>query len=513
MARFLISLAVLVTRLFASRGLAFNISANGAGAPPCDLLIEAGLGNRLSFPPDAEFEQRIQSYWAFNTRRRPWCLFLPHNATEVSAGLVALLSGKDDTHQGAGDWHIAIRGGGHHLGYSNNIEDGVTIDLKYLNQTTYDPETNLASVMPGSLWEEVYRVLHTHGVLLPGGRDGTVGVPGILLGGGSSYYMGEHGFGCDSVRNFEVVLADGSIINANEHEHSGLWRALKGGGSNFGIVTRFDMEALPDTPISYGMRTMPANASEQFVDAVVDFTDNQQQAYPKDALIALVFRLAGVELLTTSEVNTEGVVNSPGFAKFAQIPQVAPYTPVVTNLYALAPITTLPGESWSLIETLTFKTNRQMLNYVLERNRQLVADVELAIGPSSFFNNIIYQALPSFFADISQGQGGNMFADTLRGHNAVLCTIELMVITTQRDFAVASTYFRQFTAEIQSYSVSIGADHPLIYFNYADMAQDPLGSYPRWNIKHMRKTAKRYDPKGLFQTHVPGGFKISRVRK
>ncbi|KAL3459585.1 hypothetical protein BJX64DRAFT_291090 [Aspergillus heterothallicus] len=511
--RCLIGLPSIASALLASDGMVFNSTINGTGAPPCDLLIEAGLGDRVSFPPDPEFELRIQSYWALNPRRRPWCLFLPHNASEVSAGVIALLSGKDNVHQGAGDWHIAIRGGGHNLGYSNNIEDGVTIDLRYLNQTTYDPDTNIASVMPGSRWEEVYPVLHTHGVLLPGGRDGSVGVPGILLGGGSNYYMGERGFGCDSVRNYEVVLADGSIINANQHEHSGLWRALKGGGSNFGIVTRFDMEALPDIPLSYGMRVIPATSSEQYVDAIVDFIDNKKQAYPKDALIALVFHLAAGELLTTAEVNTEGVVDIPGFARFAQLPQVVPFTSVVTNLYALAPVTTVPGGSWSLIETLTFKTNRQMLNYIMAKNRILVADIELAIGPESSFSNVIYQPLPSFFADISDSQGGNMFADSLRGHNAVLCTMELMVITTEHDFVVASTFFRQFAADIKSYSVSIGADHPLVYFNYADPAQDPLGSYPWEHIKHMKKMAKIYDPKGLFQTRFPGGFKISRVRK
>ncbi|KAL3486992.1 hypothetical protein BJX62DRAFT_246324 [Aspergillus germanicus] len=471
-------------------GLASNVSTNGTGAPPCDLLIEAGLGDRVRFPPDPEFELRIQSYWALDTRRRPWCLFMPHNATEVSIGLVALLEGKNNVHRGAGDWHIAVRGGGHALGHSNNIEDGVTIDLFYLNETTYNPETNLASVMPGSLWRDVYPVLHTYGVVVAGGR-----------------------FGCDTVRNYEVVLADGSIVNANEDEHSGLWRALKGGGINFGIVTRFDMEAIPDIPISYGMRTMPGNASEQFVDAVVDYTDIQQEAFPKDALIALIFNIAGVEVLTTAEVNTAGVLNSPGFDRFARIPQLTPFAPVVTNLYALAPVTSLPGNTWSLIETLTFKTSRQMLNYVVERNRQLIADVGLAIGPASFFSNLFYQALPSFFAEISENQGGNMFADTLRGHNAVLCTIELMVITTQRDLVVASALFRQFAADIRSYSVAIGADHPLVYLNYADPAQDPLGSYPRKQIKHMRKTACKYDPEGLFQTRFPGGFKISRVRK
>lgn len=64
---------------------------------------------------------------------------------------------------------------------------------------------------------------------------------------------------------------------------------------------------------------------------------------------------------------------------------------------------------------------------------------------------------------------------------------------------------------IRAYAVSIGADNPYLYLDYADINQDPLASYGAENVKKMKDAAKKYDPEGVFQNLVPGGFKISKV--
>lgn len=269
----------------------------------------------------------------------------PHTTQEVSTVLTALLGTGPEICNGAGDWHIAIRAGGHNLGDSNNIANGVTIDLQYLNSTSYNAKTNIASIGPGAKWEDVYASLHEYGVVATGGRDGDVGVGGFLLGGGSTYYMAKQGFGCDSIANFEVVLANGTIVDANKDQNADLWRALKGGGSNFGFVTRYDMEALPDRKLARGQRSMSAKYTGQFVDAVVDFTDKQQK-YDDDALIAIVAHVEGEDILATIEVNIEGVQNSTGFDKFRRIPQIKPFEQNVGYLYEAARNSTLPGDAW-----------------------------------------------------------------------------------------------------------------------------------------------------------------------
>ncbi len=64
---------------------------------------------------------------------------------------------------------------------------------------------------------------------------------------------------------------------------------------------------------------------------------------------------------------------------------------------------------------------------------------------------------------------------------------------------------------VRAYAISIGADNPYLYLNYADITQDPLSGYGTENIQKMKAAAEKYDPDGVFQTLVPGGFKISKV--
>jgi FAD/FMN-containing dehydrogenase len=124
---------------------------------------------------------------------------------------------------------FAVRSGGHTpIPGSNNINNGVTIDLLYMNGTTYNAETELASISPAARWGSVYAALEPLGRMVAGGRGSTVGVGGFLLGGGISHHAPRVGLSCDNVVNFEVVLADGRIMNANNTSNADLFTALKG---------------------------------------------------------------------------------------------------------------------------------------------------------------------------------------------------------------------------------------------------------------------------------------------
>lgn len=263
----------------------------------------------------------MQSWWSANGRYHPWCFVQPRTAQELSSIIKALA----DSGPGAGDWHIAVRSGGHSYPGSNNVENGVTIDLGMMNQSHYDPSRKIASVEPGAAWKDVYSNLLNNGnVTVTGGRDGGVGVGGFLLGGGISYYLPRNGFACDQIVNFEVVLANGTIVNANADENSDLWKALKGGALNFGIVSRFDLQAMPAVDLAYGISIITSNFSDQVIDAVVDFT-NRQGEHSDDALITLLGHEPGIdadEIVILIQVNTRGNLNTTGFDKVNKIPTV-----------------------------------------------------------------------------------------------------------------------------------------------------------------------------------------------
>lgn len=117
-----------------------------------------------------------------------------------------------------------------------------------MNQTTYDVDTTIASVQPGARWGAVYKALEPFDVAVAGGRADVVGVGGFITGGGYSFYAGTMGWACDAVHNFELVLANGSVIDVNREQHADLFQVLKGSSGNLGLVTRVDLSMFIESP-------------------------------------------------------------------------------------------------------------------------------------------------------------------------------------------------------------------------------------------------------------------------
>ncbi|KAE9393030.1 FAD-binding domain-containing protein, partial [Gymnopus androsaceus JB14] len=124
----------------------------------------------------------------------------------------------------------------------------------------------------GSRWRDVYAVLKPENLTTVGGRVGDVGVGGFLLGGGIGFLSTEHGFGSDSIVNYEVVLGNGSIVNANLEQHADLYWALKLGSTNFGVVTRFDMTTFPQGAVWGGSQFFAIRDAPILLEHLVTFT-------------------------------------------------------------------------------------------------------------------------------------------------------------------------------------------------------------------------------------------------
>ncbi|KAL4867177.1 hypothetical protein BDV12DRAFT_198522 [Aspergillus spectabilis] len=140
---------------------------------------------------------------------------------------------------------------GNHAGASS-IQDGLLIDLSRLNSITLSEDELIAMIGARLRWIDVYTVLEERGLQVVGGRSATVGFAGFTLGGGISFLSRRYDWAVDNVRNYEVVLANGTIANVNRDSSPDLYFALRGGGNNFGIVTRFDFETYRHGPMSGG---------------------------------------------------------------------------------------------------------------------------------------------------------------------------------------------------------------------------------------------------------------------
>ena len=168
---------------------------------------------------------------------------------------------------------ISVRGGGHNVAGSAVTQGGLMIDLAPMKAVLVDPDKRRAWCQPGVNWGEFNRETQLHGLACTGGVVSTTGVAGLTLGGGVGWLMGRHGLALDNLKSAEVVTADARVVTADEPSHADLFWALRGGGGNFGIVTRFEFELHPVDPMLFGGAVFhPIEAAGDMLRFYRDFT-------------------------------------------------------------------------------------------------------------------------------------------------------------------------------------------------------------------------------------------------
>jgi FAD/FMN-containing dehydrogenase len=145
--------------------------------------------------------------------------------------------------------HPSVRCGGHQVAGKGLSDGGMTIDLSGMREVSYDAERQLVHVDGGCLLGDVDAETSKHGVIVPAGIMSETGVAGLALGGGIGWFSRPYGLTCDQFVSLELVLASGEVIEVNAESHPELLWGLKGGGGNFGVVTRFTMKCYKFGPM------------------------------------------------------------------------------------------------------------------------------------------------------------------------------------------------------------------------------------------------------------------------
>ncbi|WP_169829197.1 FAD-binding oxidoreductase [Tsuneonella mangrovi] len=189
-----------------------------------------GFGGSILTPVDEGYEQ-ARAIWNGMIESRPAVIAQCGSAADVA---LAVKAARD-----AGMQAVA-RCGGHSVSGASLPEGGMVIDLSSLDSISVDPEAKIAHVGGGALLGGLDAATQEHGLAVTAGIEPSTGVGGLTLGGGIGFLARKAGLTIDNLIGAQVVLADGKIVEASTAEHPDLFWALRGGGGQFGIVTRFD---------------------------------------------------------------------------------------------------------------------------------------------------------------------------------------------------------------------------------------------------------------------------------
>ncbi|KAK8209488.1 FAD binding domain-containing protein [Phyllosticta capitalensis] len=471
----------------------------------CDALKAAGLQDITHYPNAAAYAARQEAYYNPLARLKPACIIQPNRAEEVSTIVKTLVQANKTQ-----PCQFAIRAGGQTIREgAANIDGGVTIDLGFMNSTTYFAENKTAAVQPGARWGSVFRALDKADVASAGGRAASVGVGGLVLGGGNSFYSARKGLVCDNVQNFEVVLANGDIVHANSESNSDLFQVLKGGANNFGVVTRIDLKTFEREPIWGGVVAYPVETADLHTKALVNFGEKLADDPYASAIVILLFEShIGFPMVGNAYEYTKPIERPPPiFDEFLAIPGNFSSSMRITNMTDLTEELEKPkGFRWKFL-TLTFQNDERILKKATELFHHIIETVgdrdELHLSP-------MFQPLPVSFTKHSVANGGNILGLDRFSENNILFLYVIGWMKKEND-EFMHKISEQYIEDLDSYAKSIGKSNPYIYLPYADPTQDPLSSYGSANILKMRAAAAKYDPEGVFQTMVPGGFKLSKV--
>ncbi|KAM0200592.1 hypothetical protein ACHAPQ_007832 [Fusarium lateritium] len=478
-------------------------------------------------PDDADYTNETQVSWSANAWLKPACVFLPNNAKDLSYAVK--LFKRENT-------LFAMRGGGHMpIPDAANIDSsGVLVSSTNLNTLKFSNDKSVLSVGPGPRWGDVFTYMNNSGLAIVGGRLGAVGVPGLLLGGGISYYSYERGLASTNgnIAGYECVLADGRVVEVNaKNYYSDLYWALQGGGNSFCLVTRFDLNTFTSP------KTMLADASygdtdavkEAWLASVLEFAVNADKD-PK-AAITPVARF-GVGYTTPKYESTlfyNGKLAKPEVLKDFLGGRL---TPIVNGSVA-SPLT--PAEDGLALNDFPLADYGALVRPAFEaggashglRQKFHVVPTLATAEAMSIVHDTYFAEVKENLSNVTDFFTGLAYNPTtktmLKAINAKPGALQGVDETPsfwveqsctwshESDDARMEKFFRDVNAKILEKLQAANLTSKYHYLNDADKGQPVFESYAAKNLKKLKAIREKYDPEGLYTDQMPGGFKVAHA--
>jgi len=402
------------------------------------------------------------------------------------------------------DCFSAVSGHAPAAGFAN-IDHGVTIDMTGISTiTTSESNHTIASVGAGVSWVDVYAALGPLDRTVAGGRNGAVGVGGLTLGGGISYFSPQVGFTCDTVVAFEVALADGRVVHASaDPPFDDLFTALKGGMNNFGVVTQIDFATvpLPKAEILGGSVVYDVRHAADVFRAFATISGAAQYDVHVSIVVGAIFNsTARAWTISSTPIYTLPETQPSVYEELFAIPNITSSVMLV-NLSTFSNESATPPLNW-LFYTATLGVSAELLDDIFAIANETFYNFDI---PGGVLWDLAFEPLPTAF--LSHSIGRDVLGTSPADGNGVILLVSALWPDSAGDDAV-NTKAGEMMAKVRARAEGMGMLKRFVYANYANWDQRPIESYGKENVEFLQKVSAMYDPDGVFQKKVPGGFKL-----
>jgi len=402
---------------------------------------------------------------------------------------------------------FSIRGGGHmqNPGFTSN-DGGVVISMCNMKTIALSEDKSTAKIGSGLTWLEVYKELDPHGLTVTGGRIPSVGVPGLLLGGGLSFQNSELGFSCAGVVDYEIVLAEGKITHANASQNTDLFWALKGGCSNFGIVTSFTMVTVQNKVWAEARLYLPS-ANIKLIEALMIY----HEAIEHNTKYTLIFHITNQASLLVFVYNAPVEEMPEVFNCFENIPSLMNVIPpgcrTIYEMLLRVAYVLQADKQLHEMRTMTNLPDVEMYKAV-EAERIHQTGILKAAGVENILLTMVLQPIASSTVKATDARGGTPLGLTAQNHHWFLIMADFKNVA---DEAAVRESCRAIVAKGEDIAKKNGTFLPFRYANYSSRDQNPLKSYGEENLGRLKEIARIYDPKEVFQKLQNGGWLLSKA--
>ena len=262
--------------------------------------LKSAIKGKVLSASDSGYEEARQ-IWNAMIDRRPALIVRCAEAADVTAAIAFARHNRLE---------ISMRGAGHNIAGNAICDGGLMIDFANMKKVRVDTAKRRAYVEPGATLADLDESTQAHGLATPVGINSTTGIAGLTLGGGFGWLTRKYGMTIDNLISVDVVTAEGKQIRASESENADLFWAIRGGGGNFGVVTRFEFQLHPVGPeIFAGLMVFPFTQAKKILDQYRRFVAST----PEELNVWVVLRKAPPLPFLPENVHGKEVIILPIF--------------------------------------------------------------------------------------------------------------------------------------------------------------------------------------------------------